>query len=82
MIAGVREYVEISDGGLTIVDRNGARRTIEADTIVLALPLQPNTALFGACHGKVREVYAVGDCKAPQLIVDAVGTGLLVARAV
>jgi hypothetical protein len=38
--------------------------------------------LLKAIDGKVPEVYAIGDCKAPQLIVDAVGTGLLAAREV
>jgi len=82
MIAGVREYVEITDKGLTIVDREGKRRTIEADTVVPALPLEPNTAFLRSLEGKVPEVYAVGDCKEPLLIVDAVGTGCLTAIAV
>ena len=38
--------------------------------------------LLKAVDGKVPEAYAIGDCKAPQLIVDAVGTGLLAAREV
>lgn len=82
MIGGVKEYVEITDKGLTIVDKEGRRRTLEADTVVPALPLQPNTGLAEGIRGKVAEVYTIGDCKAPQLIVDAIGTGLLTAREV
>jgi len=80
MIPGVKEYVEITDKGLTIVDREGKNRTIEADTVVPALPLTPNMALFERLKDKVPEVYAVGDCKEPGLIHDAVRTALLSAR--
>jgi 2,4-dienoyl-CoA reductase (NADPH2) len=82
MIAGVREYVEIGEKGLTIIDGEGKRRTIEADTVIPALPLKPDTVLADALAGKVPEVYAIGDCIEPLLIVDAVGTGLLTAREV
>jgi 2,4-dienoyl-CoA reductase (NADPH2) len=82
MIAGVREYVEIGEKGLTIIDGEGKKRTIEADTVIPALPLKPDTGLADALAGKIPEVYAIGDCKEPLLIVDAVGTGLLTAREV
>jgi 2,4-dienoyl-CoA reductase (NADPH2) len=82
LIGGVKEYVEITDKGLTIVDREGKRQTIQADTFVPALPLTPNTALFQDLSKKVHEVYAIGDCKEPGLIADAVGTGLRTARTV
>ena len=49
MITGVKEYVEITDKGLTIVNKDGKKETIEADTIVPALPLT-------AEHGPLREL--------------------------
>ncbi len=82
MIGGVREYVEVNEKGLAIVDREGRRQTIEADTVIFALPLAPDTALAEALRGKVPEVYVVGDCREPGLIVDAVGAALLAARTV
>ena len=39
LISGVKEYVEITDKGLTIVDKDGVTRTLQADTFVSALPL-------------------------------------------
>lgn len=50
--------------------------------MIPALPLKPDTGLADALAGKIPEVYAIGDCKEPLLIVDAVGTGLLTAREV
>jgi thioredoxin reductase len=38
--------------------------------------------LFQDLSRKVPEVYAIGDCKEPGLIADAVGTGLRTARTV
>ncbi len=81
MITGVKEYVEITDKGLTIISKEGKRQTIEADTIVSALPLTTNTELLKNLEGRIPEVYAIGDCKEPLLIADAIGAGLRTARA-
>ncbi len=80
MLGGVKEYVGITDKGLTIINKQGERQTIEADSIVPALPLVPDLTLFKELEGKVPEVYAVGDCKEPLLIVDAISEGMAVAR--
>jgi 2,4-dienoyl-CoA reductase (NADPH2) len=82
MIPGVKEYVEITDKGLTIVTKEGETKTISADTFVSALPLTPNNDLMAKLKDKVPEVYAVGDCSQPGLIADAIGTGLRTAMKV
>jgi pyruvate/2-oxoglutarate dehydrogenase complex dihydrolipoamide dehydrogenase (E3) component len=38
--------------------------------------------LFESLKGKVPEIYAVGDCKEPLLITDAIGTGASIARTI
>jgi 2,4-dienoyl-CoA reductase (NADPH2) len=80
LINGVKEYVEITDQGLTIITSDGKKQTIEADSIVTALPLTPNDELLNALKEKVPEVYPIGDCRQPLLIADAIGTGLRTAR--
>jgi 2,4-dienoyl-CoA reductase (NADPH2) len=82
MIGGVREYAEITDEGLTIINKDGQKQTIEADTIIPALPLTPDTSLYESLKGKVPEVYAIGDCREPLLIVDAISAGMEVARGI
>jgi len=82
MINGVKEYVEITGDGLTIIDAEGERRTLAADSIIPALPLTPDTALYESLDGKVPEVHAVGDCREPLLIADAVGDGMEAARGI
>jgi 2,4-dienoyl-CoA reductase (NADPH2) len=82
MINGVKEYVAVTDKGLVILGPEGYKRTIPADSIVPAVPMKPDTALFRALQGKVPEVYAIGDCAEPELIVDAIGSGFKVARSI
>jgi 2,4-dienoyl-CoA reductase (NADPH2) len=79
-ISGVREYVEITDKGLTLITSDGKKQTLEADSIVTALPLTPNNELLDGLKKKVAEVYVIGDCREPLLIADAIGTGLRTAR--
>jgi len=80
MISGVKEYVEITNRGLTLITGDGKQVTLEADNIIPALPLKPDLSLLKNLEGKVSEIYAIGDCKEPLLIADAIGTGLRVAR--
>jgi 2,4-dienoyl-CoA reductase (NADPH2) len=80
LISGVKEYVDITDKGMTIITREGSRETLEADSIIPAVSLIPNLSLFKSLEGKVSEIYAVGDCKDPLLIADAIATGHRAAR--
>ena len=66
--------------GLTIINKDGEKQTIKADTIIPALPLAPNLEFYESLKGKVPEIYAVGDCKEPLLIADAVSAGMQIAR--
>ena len=52
------------------------------DTVVLAAGGQANNALHRALKGKVKELYAVGDCVAPRRVLHAVLEGARAARAV
>jgi 2,4-dienoyl-CoA reductase (NADPH2) len=80
LISGVKEYVEITEKGLTIINKNKEQETIKADTIVPALPLTPDTELYESLKDKAPEVYAIGDCKEPLLIADAISKGMETAR--
>ena len=80
LISGVKEYVEITKKGLTIINKDGEKETIKADTIIPALPLTPDMKLYESLKGKVPEIYAIGDCKEPLLIADAISKGMETAR--
>jgi 2,4-dienoyl-CoA reductase (NADPH2) len=80
MLPGVR-YEEITDRGLTITTKEGKKQTLEADTIVTALPLLPNAELYKSLEGSAPELHVIGDCREPHLIVDAIADGSRIARA-
>lgn len=70
MIAGVR-YKEITDSGIIIETQEGESQTLEADTIIPAVSLQPDNKLLKSLEGKVPELYAIGDCDQAGVIIDA-----------
>jgi len=81
MLTGVH-CDKISETGLTITTRDRQKQIIPADSIIPALPLSPNTALIQTLKGHVTEIYSIGDCSEPGLIVDAVAAGWRIARAI
>lgn len=74
LLSGVK-YEEITDTGITLITREGERKTIEADTILPALPLSANTALLESIKGKAPEAYLIGDSREPHLILEAIDEG-------
>jgi len=77
---GVQRYAEITDNGLAFVTADGATKTIEADTILIAPPLEKDRRLTEKLMGNVFEVYAIGDCNEPLQIADAISAGIRTAR--
>lgn len=69
------KYREITKGGLVISTKENTTMAIKADTIITALPLQPNTELEMSMKGKAKEVYVIGDAREPHMIFDAVADG-------
>jgi 2,4-dienoyl-CoA reductase (NADPH2) len=76
------QYEEVTDKGLTIVTKEGARQSIEADTCIPALPLEQNMELFERLQGKVNAVHAIGDCQNPGVIIDAIADGWKIANSI
>ena len=72
--------MEITDKGIIITNREGKKQTLETDSIIPTSPLKPDDKLLKSLEGKVPEIYAIGDCKEPRLIVDAIADGWQIAR--
>jgi len=73
------KVLEITDRGVSFEHR-GQRMFLEADTVVPLAPMAPNLELLEELKGSVPEVHAVGDCREPALIVDAIHEAWSVAR--
>lgn len=74
------KYNEVTTEGLVVTTKEGERKTIEADTIVLAARAIPNSELHEELKGKVPEIHLIGDCVKPRTIRDAIADGFRVAR--
>jgi pyruvate/2-oxoglutarate dehydrogenase complex dihydrolipoamide dehydrogenase (E3) component len=81
IITGVKA-MEITDKGLNYTSREGRQQSIEADTIIPTRPLVPNLELFQDLEGKIPEVYAVGDCREPRKIVNAIADAYEISRTI
>lgn len=74
LLPGIR-YNEVTSGGLVVTTKEGEKKTIEADTIVLAAGAISDKKLYEDIKGKVAEVYCIGDCVAPRKIREAITEG-------
>jgi len=68
-------YHEITEQGLVITTREGKKTALEADTIVVALPLLPDTNTTKSLEGNAGETYTIGDSREPQMMAQAVADG-------
>jgi 2,4-dienoyl-CoA reductase (NADPH2) len=74
MFNGVRA-MEITDEGMIVSTKDGEKKILQADSIIPTSPLKPNTELLKSLEGKAPEVYAIGDCREPRRIVNAIADG-------
>ena len=81
IFAGAKD-IEITEKGVSFVNKEGEKQVMATDSVVPAQPLAPDTRLFESLKGKVPELYAIGDCKEPRMIVDAVAEGFHTARTI
>ena len=58
------------------------QRLLEADTILITIPLKPNRQLADSLKDAAPEVHVLGDCIKPGLIMDAVADGYVTGKAV
>jgi len=72
---------EISGKSVTVTDIiTGEERIIEGvDTVVMATGYRSENRLYKALKGKVKELYAIGDCKLPRRALDAIHDGYMTA---
>jgi len=69
----------ITDKGVNI-EKGGSIELIEADTIVIAGGLEPNSKLSKELSGEGFVVYPIGDCAEPGKLLEAITSGFLVGQ--
>ena len=71
LVTGTK-VVEVTDEGVVVIDSDGNRQGMDADTVVLALGAEPADELLQELDGTVPELYACGDAKEYGKIIDAI----------
>lgn len=70
---------EITDEGVTVIDKSWRSIEIPADTVVLSLGFKPRREVANPFHNIASEVYIIGDCRKPQDLKQAIHDGFNVA---
>ena len=77
---GIQVYTEaealaIESGAVQIRNKDGQEKSLPADTVILAGPLQPNQNLVRDLEYFCDELYAVGDAMTPRSLYNAIHEG-------
>jgi 2,4-dienoyl-CoA reductase (NADPH2) len=78
LLAGVT-YEKITDEGVTLTTNEGKRMILPADTVMVISVPEADHTLYQELKTLVPEVYEIGDCQNPGMIVDAVEAGARIA---
>lgn len=70
---------EIKENTVVYIDKEGVEHEISADTVIVSVGDIPDTTLFEKLHGKVAELYNIGDSNGGGLIYKAMQEGYRVA---
>ena len=73
------KVVAIAKKGVTVADKEGKKRTLPADRVVLALGVAPVNELVSQLTGKVPALYTIGDADKPAKVHDAIAAGYALA---
>ncbi len=65
----------ITDEGVEVADQDDKRRTMGADTVVLAVGLKSDNELLELSGDTGAEVYPIGDCTEPRKVISAICKG-------
>jgi 2,4-dienoyl-CoA reductase (NADPH2) len=74
------KFQEVTAKGLVITTKEGEKKTLEADTILVTLPYLRNEEIFRQFDGKAGEVHVIGSSAEAGLIVNAILDGARTGR--
>ena len=71
---------EITDEEVVLINKKFQSKKVKCNTVALALGLKSENQLYNLLKAKVTELYAIGDCKEPCRILEAIWDGYGVAN--
>ncbi|MFC2059420.1 FAD-dependent oxidoreductase, partial [Chloroflexota bacterium] len=75
------KFIEVTKEG-AIVNADSSKRELKANSIVLALGFQSESALRDELEGLVPELFTIGDCVKPRSILNAMWEGFHASRVI
>jgi len=66
---------EIKEGGVSVTTADGERKTIPADTVIIAAGYTADDRLYKALEGRISEAYCIGNSARPRKILEANAEG-------
>jgi 2-enoate reductase len=73
---------EVNDEGVKVIDKDLEMKGMKCGSVVLAVGLKPEDALFGSLSGKGYRIRKIGDCKSPRMILNAVWDAYKIANSI
>ncbi len=71
--------LEINQKGI-VLSEDGQKRTIEADTVVIATGYLPQNHLYNRLKDKAKNIFQIGDANGPRTCLEAIYEGSVAAR--
>ena len=81
ILTGVR-VVRVTETGIDLASETSEKKSLRADTTVIAVGMESNRGLLESLLDGVDEVYAIGDCVKPRKVMGAIWEGYRTARLV
>jgi len=72
--------LEVTENGVRLLDGGSQKRNFPADTVVLAVGLKPDRELYQTLKGQTPNLYAIGDSRKAQNIMNSIWDAYEVAR--
>jgi len=76
------QVTEVTQEGVLLSQSNSRARELQADTVVLSIGLQANSHLYELLAKRFDCIYALGDCRQPKNIMQAVWDAYEVSRSI
>jgi 2-enoate reductase len=76
----IKTRAEAITGRGVVLDRNGERETVPADSVVVAVGVRSDRQLLAQLDIERLEVHVIGDAQTPRRIMDALLEGAAVGR--
>jgi 2-enoate reductase len=73
---------EIMDKGAVVIDNDSRRETLPADTIIIAVGLEPEQGIYRLLQGNLTNLHLIGDAREAKNIMNAIWDAYEVARAI